>query len=75
MCNISLIWVNPLSANPTKWKMVKHTQINSLFYFSVCDHFVGLALKGLKLTIKALNKVHGCSYSLFIVQAEQIFAK
>ena len=44
-------------------------------YLSVLDHFVELALKGLKLTIKALNKIHARSYNLFIVQAEQIFVK
>ena len=34
--------VNPLSANITKWW-------NTLKQFVVFDHFVGLALKGLKL--------------------------
>ena len=33
--------VNPLSANPTKWS-------NTLNCLSVFDHFVGLALKGLR---------------------------
>ena len=37
-------------------------------YLSVFDHLVELALKGIKLTIKALNKVHARSCSSFIVQ-------
>ena len=34
-------WVNPLSANPTKWS-------------SVFDHFVGLALKGFTLLARVV---------------------
>ena len=34
------LYVNPLSANPTKWS-------NTLL--SIFDHFVGLALKGLTI--------------------------
>ena len=42
--------LNPLSANPTKWsntlkQLVGNLPTNCL---SVFDHFVGLALKGLK---------------------------
>ena len=46
-------WVNPLSANPTKWsnelqQFVGILPTNSL---SVFDHFVRLVLKGLKSII------------------------
>ena len=42
--------LNPLSANPTKWsntlkQLVGNLPTNCL---NVSDHFVGLALKGLK---------------------------
>ena len=47
---------NPLSANPTKWlntlkRLVGTLSTNCL---SVFDHFVGLALKELKIKVKML---------------------
>ena len=53
-----VICLNPLSANPTKWsstlkQFVGNMPMNCL---SVFDHFVGLALKGLKeLLIQFIN--------------------
>ena len=46
-------WLNPLSANRTKWsntlkQFLRKLQTNCL---SVLDHFLGLALKGLKRTL------------------------
>ena len=57
---------NPLSANPTKWS--KHTQTirrqQSMNCLSVFDHFVNLALKGLKSwRLYGLNKP--CSFEFF----------
>ena len=48
---LSLIELNPLSVNPTKWsntfkQFVGNLPTNCL---SVFDHFMGLALKGLTL--------------------------
>ena len=46
---------NPLSAKITKWSKKKLKQFVGKLptnYLSVFDHFVGLALKGLKSTIK-----------------------
>ena len=42
--------VNPLSANPTKWTNTLKQFVGNMLAncFSVFDHFVGLALKGLK---------------------------
>ena len=47
---LNLFKINPLSANPTKWSnTLKQYVDNSVFdHLSVSDHFVGLALKGLK---------------------------
>ena len=50
ICECTQLWINPLSANPTKWsntlkQFVGKLRANCL---SVFDHFVGLALKGLK---------------------------
>ena len=50
VCSVVVICLNPLSANPTKWsstlkQFVGNMPMNCL---SVFDHFVGLALKGLK---------------------------
>ena len=46
------IWtiVNPSSANPTKWPSTLKQLVGILpkNYLSVFDHFVGLALKGLR---------------------------
>ena len=43
--------LNPLSANPTKWLNTLKQFVGSLTTncLSVFDHFVGLALKGLKV--------------------------
>ena len=45
------VFVNPLSANPTKWSNTLTQFVGNLptKCLSVFDHFVGLALKGLKL--------------------------
>ena len=42
-------YVNPLTTNPTKWSNTLKQFVNNLptNCFSVFDHFVGLALKGL----------------------------
>ena len=42
-------WVNPLSANPTKWSTTLKQFIGKLptNCLSVFDHFVGFVLKGL----------------------------
>ena len=46
--------LNPLSANPTKWSNTLKQFVDNLptNCLSVFDHFVGLALKGLKSNIK-----------------------
>ena len=43
--------INPLSANPTKWSNTLKQFVGKLPTNCLCvfDHFVGLALKGLKL--------------------------
>ena len=52
--NVSRVKINLLSANATKWS--KHNQIISRLlptnFLSVFDRFVGLQLKGLKLSFK-----------------------
>ena len=50
---------NPLSANPTKWSNTLKQFLGSLptNCFSVFDHFVGLALKGLILPCIMLKNV------------------
>ena len=47
-----LLLVNPLSANPTKWSNILKQFVDNLTVncLSVFDHFVGLAIKGLKPT-------------------------
>ena len=57
--NIRMLWVNPLSANPTKWSNTKTIRrLKSANCFSVYDHFVGLALKkGLKRFIVLIFKI------------------
>ena len=40
--------VNPLSANPAKWSNTLKQFVGNL---SVFDHFAGLTLKGLRLSI------------------------
>ena len=46
----NLLLINPLSANPTKWANTIKQFVGKLptICLSVSDHFVGLALKGLK---------------------------
>ena len=51
--------VNPLSPNPTKWsntlkQFVGNLRTNCL---SVFDHFVKLALKGLRSSLKLKSKI------------------
>ena len=45
-----MIILNPLSANPTKWSNTLKQFVGNLLTncLSMLDHFVGLALKGLK---------------------------
>ena len=43
--NIQIIFINPLSANPTKWSNTLNLPTNCLSMF---DHFVKLVLKGLR---------------------------
>ena len=50
LVEVNIIFINPLSANPTKWsntlkQFVGNLPMNCL---SVFDHFVILSLKGLK---------------------------
>ena len=42
--------VNPLNANPIEWSNTLKQFVSNLLtnYLNVFDHFVGLALKGLK---------------------------
>ena len=49
MCE-TLFPINSLSANPTKWSNTRKQFVGNLLTnrLSVFDHFVGLALKGLK---------------------------
>ena len=53
----SLGFFNPLSANPTKWSNTLKQFVGKLptNCLSVCDHFVGLARKGLT-SMKILRK-------------------
>ena len=50
-------FLNPLSANPTKWSNTFKQFVDKLptNCLSVFDHFVGLALKGLKVMIVDLK--------------------
>ena len=51
-----LLYINPLSANPTKWSNILKQFVGKSRWqkptncLSVFGHFVGLALKGLTLT-------------------------
>ena len=56
----SICFFNPLSANPTKWSNSLKQFLGNLptNCFSVFDHFVGLALKGLKSIMKTLEQRH-----------------
>ena len=48
-----LDFVNPLSANPEKWSNTPKQIVGNLptICLSVFDHFMNLALKGLKATL------------------------
>ena len=48
-CAHFYLYVNPLSANPTKWSNTLKQFVGNLLtnYLSVFDHFMNLALKGL----------------------------
>ena len=58
--------LNPLSTNPTKWSNTLKQFVGKLpkNYLSVFDHFVGLALKGLKRRLR---------YTFCTVQFAKIF--
>ena len=45
-----MIWLNPFSANPTKWSNTLKQFVGNIprIAWVSFDHFVGLALKGLK---------------------------
>ena len=51
-----MVKLNPLSTNITKWSNTLKQFVSSLLtnHLSVFDHFVGLALKGLKKQIFAI---------------------
>ena len=51
---------NPLSAKPTKWSNTLKQFVGKLATncLSVFDHFVGLALKGLRFSLKVLAKIN-----------------
>ena len=55
----SLKDVNPLSANPTKWSNTLKQFAGSLstHCLTVFDHFVKLALKGLKQGLNKANEI------------------
>ena len=50
------VTLNPLSANPTKWSNTLKQFVGNLptNCLSVFDHFVGLALKRLRLTVSLI---------------------
>ena len=59
-CNRSQMFFNPFSANFTKWsntlkQFVVNLPTNCLSMF---DHFLRLALKGLKLVFLEISKIH-----------------
>ena len=53
--------LNPLSANFTKWLSTIKQFVGKLptNYLSVFDHFVGLALKGLKISLNLQGEDSG----------------
>ena len=62
--SFKIFWVNPLSANTTKWSITLKQLVSKLptNCLSVLNHFVGLVLKGLKiwkqrLTVTALIQI------------------
>ena len=57
--NLSYININPFSANITKWLNTLKQFVGSLpaKCLSVFDHFVGLALKGLKKMLTFTHSV------------------
>ena len=65
--------LNPLSANPTKWSSTLKQFVGNFptNYLRVFDHFVGLALKGLKYS--GINRVLQDSETLSIKYHDQIF--
>ena len=52
--------INPLNANITKWSNTLKQFVGKLpkNFFSVSDHFVGLALKGLRISTIHLQIYH-----------------
>ena len=64
MNEVSFITFDPLNANPTKWSNTLKQFVGNLptNCLSVFDHFVGLALKGLKTGVP--NIVRKCFCSL-----------
>ena len=56
-------WVNSLSANPTKWSSTPKQFVGNLpsNCLSVFDHFVGLALKGLRMAEQCQNNSDVCA--------------
>ena len=63
LCLYINLYIDPLSANPTKWsntlkQFVSKLPMNCL---SVFDHFVGLALKGLRS-----NTFFYCTMTIYI---------
>ena len=58
--SLKLLILNPLGANPTKWSNTLKEFVGKLptNCLSVFDHFVGLALIGLKDQIPLKNKEH-----------------
>ena len=57
--NSSVFLINPLIANPTKWSNTLKQFFGKLptSCLNVFDHFVGLALKGLKFILRIIRLV------------------
>ena len=68
--NTGLKLVNPLSANPIKWLNTLKQFVNCV---NVLDHFIGLALKGLRkvfakkelLASKSISQSNPITHGLF----------
>ena len=58
----SILPLNPLSANFTKWSNTHKASKLPTNCLSVFDHFVGLTLKGLTLTLFFKLKKRNCTY-------------
>ena len=58
----AILTVNPLSANPTKWSNTLKQCVGNLptNCLSVFDHFMNLALKGLKYLWQNSNTIKYC---------------